>query len=284
MLSYTPSYSLAVELVVLFLKCVAMSGAASSMLEEGAHDRALLTSLTGRVILHVDMDAFYAQVEHERTGIARHEPLAVQQWDGLIAVNYVARAKGVSRHMRVREAKKLCPELHLVHVEIIYGDTATAEILSPEPSLVDADTNETCGANAAADVGADEHVGESTQEERRKGKVSLQRYRNASAQVFEALAPFGVVEKASIDEAYIDVTQRVDAMRLNLSVSDAALHASSYHSRGDWEQGEAPWDVTQVLLWPHSSEGESLVIPHLPYWYKSTCFIRCTKTDSEGSE
>jgi hypothetical protein len=260
-----------------------MSGAASRMLEEGAHDRALLTSLTGRVILHIDMDAFYAQVEHERTGIARHEPLAVQQWDGLIAVNYVARAKGVSRHMRVREAKKLCPELHLVHVEIIYGDTATAEILSLEPSLVDA--NESCGANAAADVGADVPVGaESTQEERRKGKVSLQRYRNASAQVFDALAPFGVVEKASIDEAYIDVTQRVDAMRLNLSVSDAALHASSYHSRGDWEQDEAPQDVTQVVPWPHSSEGKSLVIPHLLYWYKSTCFIRCAKTDSEGSE
>ena len=262
-----------------------MSGAASRMLEEGAHDRALLTSLTGRVILHIDMDAFYAQVEHERTGIARHEPLAVQQWDGLIAVNYVARAKGVSRHMRVREAKKLCPEPHLVHVEIIYGDTATAERLSLEPSLVDADTNESCGANAAADVGADVPVGaESTQEERRKGKVSLQRYRNASAQVFDALAPFGVVEKASIDEAYIDVTQRVDAMRLNLSVSDAALHASSYHSRGDWEQDEAPQDVTQVVPWPHSSEGKSLVIPHLLYWYKSTCFIRCAKTDSEGSE
>jgi len=238
-----------------------MSGAASSMLEEGAHDRALLTSLTGRVILHIDMDAFYAQVEHERTGIARHEPLAVQQWDGLIAVNYVARAKGVSRHMRVREAKKLCPELHLVHVEIIYGDTATAEILSPEPSLI-ADTNDTCAANAAADVGADAPLGaESTQEERRKGKVSLQRYRNASAQVFDALAPFGVVEKASIDEAYIDVTQRVDAMRLNLSVSDAALHASSYHSQGEWKQAEAPRDVTQVVPWPHSSESESLVIP-----------------------
>lgn len=44
-----------------------------------------------RVILHLDLDCFYAQVEMRRLGVARDQPLAVQQWDGVIAVNYAAR-------------------------------------------------------------------------------------------------------------------------------------------------------------------------------------------------
>lgn len=30
---------------------------------------------------------------------------------GIIAVNYVARAKGVTRHMREKEAKEVCPDI-----------------------------------------------------------------------------------------------------------------------------------------------------------------------------
>ena len=58
--------------------------------------------LYGRVVIHVDMDCFYAQVEHRRLKVPLSQPLAVQQWEGLIAVNYAARAKGVTRHMRVQ--------------------------------------------------------------------------------------------------------------------------------------------------------------------------------------
>ena len=38
-----------------------------------------------RTILHLDLDCFYAQVEHNRLGIPLTVPLAVQQWNGLIA-------------------------------------------------------------------------------------------------------------------------------------------------------------------------------------------------------
>jgi hypothetical protein len=41
------------------------------------------------------------QVEMKRLGIPREIPCAVQQWEGLIAVNYPARNAGVTRHMRV---------------------------------------------------------------------------------------------------------------------------------------------------------------------------------------
>lgn len=47
--------------------------------------------------------------------------------DGLIAVNYAARARGVTRHMRVSEARKLLPELRLVHVQTI-GEAARADV------------------------------------------------------------------------------------------------------------------------------------------------------------
>lgn len=38
-----------------------------------------------RVILHLDLDCFYAQVEHNRLKISLTVPLAVLQWSGLIA-------------------------------------------------------------------------------------------------------------------------------------------------------------------------------------------------------
>jgi len=59
------------------------------------------------------------QVEQKRLGIPRNVPAAVQQWEGLIAINYAARAAGITRHMRVHEARALCPELKLMHVETI---------------------------------------------------------------------------------------------------------------------------------------------------------------------
>lgn len=63
---------------------------------------------------------FYTgQVEHTRLGIPTSTPLAVQQWDGLIAINYAARKFGVKRGDRTEAAKKKCPEIVFVHVETI---------------------------------------------------------------------------------------------------------------------------------------------------------------------
>lgn len=62
------------------------------------------------------------QVEHVRLGIPMSSPLAVQQWDGLIAVNYEARKFGVKRGDRTDAAKQKCPQIMLVHVETISVD------------------------------------------------------------------------------------------------------------------------------------------------------------------
>ncbi|MCO5562883.1 hypothetical protein L7F22_016519 [Adiantum nelumboides] len=128
------------------------------------------------VILHVDLDCFYAAVEHARLGIPPEKPLAVQQWEGLIAVNYAARAAGIVRHDRVADALRKCPDLQLVHVETIGNDKGD-------------------GVAARRDT----------------SKVSLERYRQASKCVFNIFHQFAdICERASIDEAYMDVTRKVE--------------------------------------------------------------------------
>ena len=69
-----------------------------------------------RVIALCDSDAFYAACEQVRLGIDPSRPLVVRQWDALIAVNYPARAFGITRMSNWREALKKCPELTVVHV------------------------------------------------------------------------------------------------------------------------------------------------------------------------
>ncbi|OOQ89786.1 putative sister chromatid cohesion protein (Eso1) [Penicillium brasilianum] len=69
-----------------------------------------------RAIAHIDLDAFYAQCEMVRLGTPRDTPLAVRQWDSLIAVNYAARPFGITRMITAAEARKTCPNIVLQHV------------------------------------------------------------------------------------------------------------------------------------------------------------------------
>lgn len=73
-----------------------------------------------RVVVLIDMDCFYCQVEEmlDPTNLGG-KPIAVVQYTenaGIIAVNYAARALGVTRHMRENEAKAACPNLICVKV------------------------------------------------------------------------------------------------------------------------------------------------------------------------
>lgn len=66
-----------------------------------------------------------------------------------------------------------------------------------------------------------------TWEDRKTQKACLERYRVASAEiiaVFHEVAPDAIVEKASIDEAYLDVTSIVDA---HLRASLLTLHPTA---------------------------------------------------------
>ena len=209
-----------------------------------------LPSVDGRVIIHLDLDAFYAQVESRRLGIDPTTPLVVQQWRGIIAVNYAARAAGIKRHLTVDEAAKLCPGVVFVHVETIGGDEDEADddAANANASLDFFGEKATAASARAADATRErvEDDGESAAlrrattyrpsdaghgassvgppdarkpladpPDRERRKVSLARYRRASFAVMETLAdafPDGAVERASVDEAYVDVTNEVDAI------------------------------------------------------------------------
>lgn len=74
----------------------------------------------GRVILHIDMNAFYCSV-HEAVEPEKYKgkPTAVagsvELRRGIVVTcSYAARARGVKTGMQVREALKLCPELELI--------------------------------------------------------------------------------------------------------------------------------------------------------------------------
>eukprot|EP00177_Eucheuma_denticulatum_P003399 GFKZ01006140.1.p2 GENE.GFKZ01006140.1~~GFKZ01006140.1.p2 ORF type:complete len:525 (-),score=89.92 GFKZ01006140.1:3967-5541(-) len=137
-------------------------------------------------ILHLDLDCFYAQVERQRLNLPPHTPLAVIQWSSALAVSYPARALGVKRGMVIDEIRKLCGDaVHLVHVETIGNAQPADTDLSRDPDVLN------------------------TQ------KVSLARYRAASASIFQAMQKaldgyHAVLERASIDEAYIDVSIEAD--------------------------------------------------------------------------
>ncbi|KAK9473348.1 uncharacterized protein V1510DRAFT_392607 [Dipodascopsis tothii] len=133
-----------------------------------------------RVIAHIDLDAFYAQCESNRLGLPPETPLACQQWDGLIAINYAARAYGITRHERVPEAKRKCPELVLAHVAT-WREGDEVWQYRPDPDI-------------------------------RTDKVSLDPYRRTSRAIFAVLHDeCERVQYAGLDEAYLDLSRLVHA-------------------------------------------------------------------------
>ncbi|KAH8325280.1 hypothetical protein KR067_001542 [Drosophila pandora] len=133
-----------------------------------ARSQICMQSKYDRVVLLVDMDCFFCQVEEKQNPEHRNKPLAVVQYNpwrggGIIAVNYAARAKGVTRHMRGDEARDLCPEIVLCQV----------------PNI--------------------------------REKADTSKYRDAGKEVANVLQRFTqLLERASVDEAYLDITDTVN--------------------------------------------------------------------------
>ncbi|XP_029435784.1 DNA polymerase iota isoform X2 [Rhinatrema bivittatum] len=91
-----------------------------------------------RVVMHIDMDCFYAQVEMIRNPELRGKPLGILQKFVVVTCNYEARKFGIKKLMYVREAKEKCPQLVLVcgedltnYREISYKVTELLEEFSP---------------------------------------------------------------------------------------------------------------------------------------------------------
>ncbi|KAK9299150.1 hypothetical protein QLX08_007767 [Tetragonisca angustula] len=127
----------------------------------------MANSSNDRIVVLIDMDCFFCQVETKLQPEYAGKPLAVVQYNqwklgGIIAVNYEAREYGVTRHMRGEEAKEKCSDL----------------VLASVPCL--------------------------------RGKADTSRYRSAGREVINVIKEHcDIIERASVDEAYLDITDLV---------------------------------------------------------------------------
>lgn len=82
----------------------------------------------GRVIVHVDMDAFYAAVEMRDCPELKDKPMAVGSMSMLSTSNYHARRFGVRAAMPGFIAKKLCPDLVIVQTNFDKYRAVSAQV------------------------------------------------------------------------------------------------------------------------------------------------------------
>lgn len=138
-----------------------------------------------RVIALIDFDAFYAQCEAVRLNLPSDQPLAVQQWNAIIALNYAAKAAGLRRGMSIEAVRFQCPEILLQHVATWREGSSSWAY--------------------RADVR--EHL--------KTDKAALDPYRLQSRKAFQLIKsklpppPTQKVEKASIDEVFCDLSVQV---------------------------------------------------------------------------
>lgn len=173
-----------------------------------------------RVILLLDLDCFYAQCESVRLGLDSSLPLALIQWDSALAVNYPARAFGIKRGDSFQEISNKsagkCIAIHLPILSITEGSSSSSSSSAPSSnnsSMEESYENEFC---LPPQKQAEAFEREKNQLRRQsEGKASLERYRLASCRIFSVLLQAltenvgkgkFILERASIDEMYVDVT------------------------------------------------------------------------------
>jgi DNA polymerase eta len=173
--------------------------------------------VSSRVIILLDLDCFYAQCESVRLSLSPSIPLCLLQWNSALAVNYPARERfGLKRGDTFEEIQEKsngqCVALHL-------------------PVLSTADIQEKDGdeEDATVKIAYDREFNRPTDQKREiflkeknkmrhsgEGKASLDRYRLASARIFQVMLEAlethvgknnFILEKASIDELYLDITE-----------------------------------------------------------------------------
>lgn len=127
----------------------------------------------------IDMNAFFAQCEQVRLGKKLEDPVVCCQWKSLIAVSYAARKFGITRLDPLNLALQKCPNLVVGHAAVFKKGESFWRYLDglPDQAL---------------------------------HKVSLDPYRRELRKVFRILqSQCDLVEKASVDECYLDLGRLV---------------------------------------------------------------------------
>jgi DNA polymerase-4 len=132
-----------------------------------------LKFMDDRIILHIDMDAFFISVEQRDNPLLKGKPAAVcgsLSRSVVTSATYEARPYGIRAGMSIQEAKRRCPQLILV-----------------------------------------------------KGDHS--KYTETAAQIFSILKEYTpLVEVASIDEAYLDITRSLLLFQSPLRIAQSIKH------------------------------------------------------------
>ncbi|KAF0980958.1 hypothetical protein FDP41_012746 [Naegleria fowleri] len=85
------------------------------MLSTSTSHPTLMKEHSKYVIIHLDIDCFYAQCEEVENPSYRDVPLGIQQNQTISTVNYCARLRyGVPKMTRVSKAKEICPQLVII--------------------------------------------------------------------------------------------------------------------------------------------------------------------------
>jgi DNA polymerase-4 len=106
-----------------------------------------------RAVIHLDMNAFFASVEQRDFSELRGRPVAVTNGEvgtTIITCSYEARAYGVHTGMRLKEARRLCPQLiqrparpkvyaviSTAIMEALYGISPDIEVYSVDEAFLD---------------------------------------------------------------------------------------------------------------------------------------------------
>jgi len=86
----------------------------------------LTLSTFSRAILHIDGDAFFASCEQSRRPKLQGRPVVTGKERGIAAsMSYEAKARGVTRGMRLADIRKVCPD-----AVILPSDYETYSLLS----------------------------------------------------------------------------------------------------------------------------------------------------------
>ena len=216
-----------------------------------------------RVVLLFDLDCFYAQAERVRLGLPMDVSIALLQWNSVLAVSYPARKFGIKRgdswddvH---NKSKGECWGIHLKILEKEGGgksEESSQQNLNTEENTEEDTHRRTEGVSDENDAdikAAFDAIYKLSPEEQLKcrkergkrrnhseGKACLERYRIASMCIFKVVLEsltnrLGgedqfILERASIDEFYLDITRFCSNPSLTLKEEAANSNENPSHN------------------------------------------------------
>lgn len=157
-------------------------------------------------IAHIDVNAFFAQAEQIRCNYTKDDPVVCVQWKSLIAVSYAARSFGISRMDTIESAMEKCPDLIPIHTAVFKKGEDFWQYYDGYGSW-----NKDKSKNLSPEL----------------YKVSLDPYRRESRKLLRIFKEYcDLVEKASVDEAFLDLGRVVfKTIMLNDDENSVDKHA-----------------------------------------------------------